>query len=579
MQANKKSISQTEFSIGKLVHFLAPTHLPNHKFWATYQALLQMAKIEKSLNSLSDIRFSNFWESVAAMDLAKEVALLKAQLKEENDSKRILEEWINSSLKVTLEKHHAELKRISVTFESKILALEQQLEKEIATRKKLTVWVKDNLGPNLEASPFKDAVGSIISRRHSLPTADTSSASSTASAASSRTSTGLKAKKATAKPISPRKEHSHSEASAEKDYWTDESEEFVPTRPTGLTAPSSSAKPPRPASTEIVPSTPAHPNPVLKSRVQKLAILETNQWGEDDVTDTTFPSGDATHKTNKNRIEYYLSQQKHSTLYYGSMNLLDKTNHFLQKGAKIVFAPFSEADFKRDSFNFAILTNDRIFPICPDGLIRSQILYLVLQGIKRKLGVSTGVELPHGARSGYDPYLLQDHPTDPQQQFQHIPAPNSGREVTAFSNAFGVEKVPRFGQDAAGMQLISVPRNSKSKVSEAEMSEIAKNRRRMREYFDLYYYGSFKSAQTSTPSSSAKSSQESRIILMVFGSAVPIVIDRLSEVNYRFDLSKVTLLCLPYPNDRLKAADTKPEDYVNAYKNYAALFTPILEAS
>lgn len=99
------------------------------------------------------------------MDYAKEITSLKALIQKEADSRRILEDWINSSLKSTLEKHQAELKRLSVTYESKILALESQLEKEIATRKKLTIWVKDNLGPNLDAEPFRDAVGTISSRR------------------------------------------------------------------------------------------------------------------------------------------------------------------------------------------------------------------------------------------------------------------------------------------------------------------------------------------------------------------------------------------------------------------------------
>lgn len=99
------------------------------------------------------------------MDYAKEITSLKAKIQKEADSRRIVEEWINSSLKSTLEKHHAELNRLTVAYESKILALEQQLEKEVTTRKKLTIWVKDNLGPNLDAEPFRDAVSAISARR------------------------------------------------------------------------------------------------------------------------------------------------------------------------------------------------------------------------------------------------------------------------------------------------------------------------------------------------------------------------------------------------------------------------------
>lgn len=102
---------------------------------------------------------------MATMDYAKEITSLRAQLQKESESRHILEDWINSSLKATLEKHQSELKRITVAYESKILALEEQLEKEIINRKKLTTWVKDHLGPNLEAEPFRDAVAAISARR------------------------------------------------------------------------------------------------------------------------------------------------------------------------------------------------------------------------------------------------------------------------------------------------------------------------------------------------------------------------------------------------------------------------------
>lgn len=67
----------------------------------------------------------------------------------------------------------------------------------------------------------------------------------------------------------------------------------------------------------------------------------------------------------------------------------------------------------KDTFSFGIKTFDQLYPICPDGFHRSQVLYLVLKGIKRLLGNPDGVALPHGARSGYDPFVLRDTPNDP----------------------------------------------------------------------------------------------------------------------------------------------------------------------
>jgi len=548
------------------------------------------------LKQVSDVG----WHQVASnMDLNKEVSTLKAQVKEEIAARHILEEWINSSLKSTLEKHHAELKRITVAYESKILALESQLEKEIAARKKLNVWLKEYLGPNLEATPFRDAVESISSSRRRAPSADSSSS---VSAHVSRPPAASPAKKPSKQLQSPRKPSNVADNGEDSASSDEVGAAPPPASISASKAPSTTSKQSDAVSVVVaIPPIPV-PNPVLKSRVQKLAALELALWGEDDVADFTFPSGDATVKTNKNRIEYYLQQQQHGPKYYSTPTLFDKTTLFMQKGAKVVFAPLSEVDSKRDGFNFAILSHDRLFPVCPDGLIRSQILYLVLQGVKRKLGMSTGVELPHGARFGFDPFILQDsgpQGSDSLERFEHIPAPATGREVTAFTTAFGVEKANRFGQEAAGHSLLGpAPPTSNSKpkqLSEADLSEISKNRRRMREYFDLYYYGSFKSASTSTttstsstasssnPSSSSSSSSSpasasNRIVFIAFGSSVPIVMDRLSEVNYRFDLSKVTLLALPYPTGRLTATDTKAEDYIAAYKLYASLFAPILES-
>lgn len=330
----------------------------------------------------------------------------------------------------------------------------------------------------------------------------------------------------------------------------------------------------------------AVPNPPLKSRVQKLAALEFSQWGSDDVTNTEFPAGDAVLKTNRNRMEYYLHEQKQASLNYTCPTLLDRATSFVQKGGRIVFAPLLPVDAARDAFTFSILTNDRIFPSCPDGLLRSQVLYLVLQGIKRKLGLSTGVELPHGARRGFDPFVLTDHATDVQSQYAHLTAPTHGKEIEAFHAAFGVEKMPRFGQEMCGQHTLSLPTaKSASLAGKAQVTEVMKHRQRMREYFDLYYYGSFKSgASNASASTSVLSTPKhnyatggGRIIFMAFGSAVPVLIDRLTEVNYRFNLSKVTLLALPFPTDRLAATDTKPEDYIHAYEQYAALFNPILE--
>ncbi len=76
----------------------------------------------------------------------------------------------------------------------------------------------------------------------------------------------------------------------------------------------------------------------------------------------------------------------------------------------MVFAPLTDEELAKDDFKFSIKTHDRVYPVCPDGLHRSQVLYLVMKGIKRILGVKEGVYLPHGALHGYDPLVYDESP-------------------------------------------------------------------------------------------------------------------------------------------------------------------------
>ena len=67
-----------------------------------------------------------------------------------------------------------------------------------------------------------------------------------------------------------------------------------------------------------------------------------------------------------------------------------------------------------NDFKLHIKPNDFVIPICHEGLNRSQVLKLVLAGVKRQTYRLSGtipstselhVAFPHGAESGFDPYL------------------------------------------------------------------------------------------------------------------------------------------------------------------------------
>jgi hypothetical protein len=62
-------------------------------------------------------------------------------------------------------------------------------------------------------------------------------------------------------------------------------------------------------------------------------------------------------------------------------------------------------------FKVHIRPEDFVLPACHEGMNRSQVMYLVLQGLKRGY-VLPGMErigLPHGAESGFDPYQAYEN--------------------------------------------------------------------------------------------------------------------------------------------------------------------------
>jgi len=268
---------------------------------------------------------------------------------------------------------------------------------------------------------------------------------------------------------------------------------------------------------------------------------------------------DASTKTNIGRANYFLKLDNQASTQYGHTNLFEKVKSFYERGGKLLFVPLKDEDRVKDKFIFAIKTNDELFPVCPDGFHRSQILYLVLKGIKRLLGVSTGVNLPHGAKSGYDPWIMEDNPEDKKLQYTHLPADYYPKTMDAFAQAFGFKSV-RFGQDTSGNADLTL----RPSMSAPERSTVSKHRTRMREYFDLYYY-----------QLKNKVKQPGRLIFFVCGSALPIVIDRLCEVNLRANIAKILVVALPFGVEQLEGG--KPDTFISLYKTFASLFKPVSE--
>jgi len=109
--------------------------------------------------------------------------------------------------------------------------------------------------------------------------------------------------------------------------------------------------------------------------------------------------------TSRTNIEH--SVPIHETIYQCPTDVfLQKLRAMNEKGAKVLFVP-SSAPITYDAnkpqpnkdpqqFLFGIRREDQLYPVCNDGLGNSQILYILFQGIKRSLGTERGIILPHG---------------------------------------------------------------------------------------------------------------------------------------------------------------------------------------
>jgi len=284
-----------------------------------------------------------------------------------------------------------------------------------------------------------------------------------------------------------------------------------------------------------------------------LQKLETAIFGIEDVKETSLSEKDACKKFNlPKRLRYFLEVQSHAQLFYENPNLSEQSVKFAEYGGKLILCPYDPNEIERDNFKIGILPSDLLYPICSDGLIRSQILYLVLLGIKRMIGTESGVNKPHGANFGFDPFILED-----SQQYDFLSVEDfNTRLKSLFESVFGQSLEPRFGEDRYGT-------NPKLNFNESRSTQLETKRIRetMKDIFTLKYF-----ALPNNP--------EGRIIFFVFGAALPIVLDRLMESNTSQVLKGSNLLVYAFPFDSHKKI-ANARDLENIYSFYASLFQPI----
>jgi hypothetical protein len=192
-------------------------------------------------------------------------------------------------------------------------------------------------------------------------------------------------------------------------------------------------------------------------------------------------------------------------------------------GGSVVFVPqtLNIAQRPRDyGVSFGVRPTDVLFPMCPDGENRSQVMYQVLTAVKRAMGSrdpSSTVMLPHGAVNGFDPYVRHSNvtndnffqfihsklvPTDPQQQ--HL--------CSRFEAALGGAKTPRFGEDVLGADAELNPLT----FDEEQWVRLERVRSCLRQHFDRAYW--------------ARGARSGRLLFVCFGTAALVALARLVEV-------------------------------------------------
>eukprot|EP01130_Rhizamoeba_saxonica_P007155 TRINITY_DN2883_c0_g1_i2.p1 TRINITY_DN2883_c0_g1~~TRINITY_DN2883_c0_g1_i2.p1 ORF type:complete len:406 (-),score=93.85 TRINITY_DN2883_c0_g1_i2:68-1285(-) len=392
------------------------------------------------------------------------------------------------------------------------IAMEKKLEAESMKRRKIQEWIKETPGVNLENITGGKPIVSIQST-------DTSKASPKPSKKRSRK-----------KKAPPPEEEEDTFA-----YF-------------GYKAPTETEEIRRPAFKRV-----HSENPILQS-------LENLHIGTEEITSVKMPDNDKSLEYNDlNRLQYFLGQKKYDKKYFRYPKLTSLATSFAEHGGKLIIVP---TDTRIDDFTFAIKPSDIIFPICPDGLHRSQVLYLVLQGIKRMTGSTEGIISPHGSIRGYDPYSLDQ---EADYRFVSTSEDNVHPVTRIFENTFGQKKASRFGNEKVGPNPdLNYTRRNGGITTPINSTVVSKLRESMNEYFSLYYY-------KAKPSSG-------RCIYMAFGSAVPVVLRRIMESNTAQELQAANcyVLALPWTVE-LYSQDPNPTKLQRAYAHYASFFCPIAE--
>jgi len=245
-----------------------------------------------------------------------------------------------------------------------------------------------------------------------------------------------------------------------------------------------------------------------------------------------------------------------------------KYPEFFAKGGRVIEAPDQETVMERvkdgkKPWSIGIHPTDYLIPVCHQGMNRSQVMRLVLTGVRKKLedkgGVHTEwVSRAHGAVSGCDAHSAWEKGTLNEENFitymfdtgeifeedydpQGDTDAQSGPLQRGFVELFKVGKKPRIGEEMARGRKLNP---TTEYVSPREWLEIGEQREYTHRWFNKFMFAPMESIREAAATAAherdtPKQGQNmlppqraTRRIFFAFARAVPNLIDRLLEVEH-----------------------------------------------
>ena len=226
----------------------------------------------------------------------------------------------------------------------------------------------------------------------------------------------------------------------------------------------------------------------------------------------------------------------------GDASFTANMSEFVRRGGKFVCAE-EDVPAGTTKFVFPLSSKDFVLSACHEGMNRSQILYLVMQGLRRVYAANEPVRVavPHGAESGFDPHTAYDAVTlteDNMYEYIHGRILSRGEPGEwlheNFYNVFGVSKQRRPGEVTAA--ALGLELNPDDVVN---LKKLAAHRQAQRTAMNCLYFD---------PDELRKHTGEGgRIVFVGFARAPGILIRRLLEATSK-SLDGVVMVLLPFPD-------------------------------